>query len=212
MSSRLKQIWIALASSLLLTTTAWAGPIDTPSRDLATSEQTREQFQNPASDWVDAPIRLDLAAITQLVDTDDAVEESIELQMPHLPPESLMLRFKVHNMVTVYVTADLTSELARLDAMDGETYWAPGIEFHVTRTLSLFAEDFQSASSITGGGADPDEEPAASRTWDGHQVSFGLQYRPNDQLLIRGEAIAYVLSLTDRGDAVGGMVSLVWVF
>lgn len=139
-------------------------------------------------------------------------EQQISLTMPEAGPEGLDLRFRVHPLLTVYVSADLSDALPRLDAVDGEAYWAPGVEVHVTRALSVFVEDFQPTSGVTGGDEDAqDVERAPERSWDGHQVALGVRYR-DGRFEARGEVIAYTLSVSKRADGLGGLVTLRWSF
>src|SRR5690606_10458204 len=99
----------------------------------------------------------------------DASPQAIDLRMEEPGPESLSIRVRVLPYLTLYVSADMSAELPRLDAVDGDTYFAPGAELHLTPTVSLFLEDFQPASGVVGGGPEEQEAWIPRRSWDGHQ-------------------------------------------
>lgn len=127
--------------------------------------------------------------------------------MPELPPESLSLQLPVGRYAVAYVWADLTDGVPRLDAVDGDTYFTPGVEVPLGATrFRAFVEDFQPASGVIGG-TDPDEPPPA-RSWDGHQVAFGLRWEPVPGVLVEGATVTYVLSATHRDPGVGGYLSV----
>lgn len=135
--------------------------------------------------------------------------------LPELPPESLRLQVPVGRFAVAYVWADLSDGLPRLDAVDADTYFTPGLEvplgflrgvpFGVDH-LRVFVEDFQPASGVIGG-TDPDEPPPA-RSWDGHQVAVGLRWEPLEGVVVEGATVAYVLSATRRDPGVGGYLSV----
>lgn len=125
--------------------------------------------------------------------------------LPAPSPDGLRIDVTV-GRVTAYVWADMTSELPRLDAVDEETYFTPGLEVTVTPGLRLFVEDFQPASGVIGG-AD-EEEPAPARSWDGHQAAGGLRWDPLPGMTIEVAALGHVLSATRRAATPGGMASL----
>lgn len=133
------------------------------------------------------------------------LDRPFAFRLPALAPEGLRLDVTL-GRVTAYVGADLASELPRLDCVDGETYFAPGLEVAVARRLRAFVEDFQPASGIIGG-ADPDE-PAPARSWDGHQVAVGLRWEPVPGVTIEVAAVGHVLSATRRPASPGAMASI----
>lgn len=169
-------------------------------------------------------------AVVERWDRGDAVRnlfEPIELALPRRPvqrayqplefrlgeqaPTSLALRIDFAGAGAFYVSADLSGGLPRLDAVDGETYFAPGIEVALVGGLNLFAEDFQPASGVVGGGADADEDPwVPERSWDGHQITVGLRWRPADGVTVEAGVVAYALSVSGRRDASGatGQISV----
>lgn len=162
--------------------------------------------------------RVDLAADLRLtlpgspaglgsLDADFDLDRPLELRLPELPPESLRLQLPVGRYAVAYVWADLSDDVPRLDAVDGDTYFTPGVEVPLASTgLRAFVEDFQPASGIIGG-TDPDEPPPA-RSWDGHQVAVGLRWEPVEGVVVEGASVAYVMSATRREPGVGGYVSI----
>ena len=128
----------------------------------------------------------------------------LEFRLGELPPATLALRVDLGAAATFYVSADLSGGLPRLDAVDGETYFAPGIEVQVAPGLRAFAEDFQPASGVVGGGAEADGERwVPERSWDGHQVTVGLRWLPLPGVTVEAGAVGYALSPSRRPDAVG---------
>jgi hypothetical protein len=138
--------------------------------------------------------------------------QPLEVQQRYSPtmgdpgPASLSISVQVSRAVRVYVAADLDQELPRLDCLDGDTYWMPGVELALTKRLRVFVEDFQPASGIVGGG--DEDEPIPARSWDGHQVGVGARYQLSERVQIEAQATTYVLSGTNRGEGLGGMASL----
>ena len=132
-----------------------------------------------------------------------------DLRLREQPPESLVLRIPVSNVFTVYLSADLEAELPRLDCVDGETYFSTGVEARITRSLTAFVEDFQPASMVLG--ADP-EEPAVARSWDGHQIAFGLRWVVSERVTAEAACVVYALSVSRRDEALGATAAITWSF
>lgn len=141
------------------------------------------------------------------LDADFDLDRSFAFALPELPPESLRLQLPIGRYAVAYVWADLSDGLPRLDAVDADTYFTPGVEVPLGATpFRAFVEDFQPASGIIGG-TDPDEPPPA-RSWDGHQVALGLRWEPVEGVVVEGASVAYVMSATRREPGVGGYLSV----
>jgi hypothetical protein len=200
---------VGIALSLVVLSPAQARTAEGEARVGQSQERSlaaRERFE---------PIRLDLTLFRPLGFPEQhplaPTEEALRLGLPSQPPGEFVLRIRLHAAFSFYVTADLDSELPRLDAVDGETYFSTGAELRLTPLLGLFVEDFQPASGVIGD-EELEENPSPERSWDGHQVSIGLRVSPREDLEVRGEAIAYVLSVTDRSSGVGGMLTVSYRF
>lgn len=142
----------------------------------------------------------------------DASPQAIDLRMEEPGPESLAIRVRVLPYLTLYVSADMRAELPRLDAVDGDTYFAPGVEFHLTPTLSLFVEDFQPASGVIGGGLEEEEPWIPPRSWDGHQIGVGVRWQLHARVRFEGAAVIYALSPSHRASDVGASWSVAFAF
>lgn len=157
-----------------------------------------------------AELRLTLPGAPSGLGTFDAdfdLDRPFAFRMPELPPESLSLRLPLGQVAVAYVWADLSDGLPRLDAVDGDTYFTPGVEVPLgTLGLRAFVEDFQPASGVVGV-EDPDEPPPV-RSWDGHQVALGLRWEPVDGVTVEAATVAYVLSATYREPGLGGYLSI----
>lgn len=196
-------IWTTLLAVVGLTSPAFANPL--ASHDASLSRAQGETRSKPDSlDALDLSLSLDYRAVVEAWET-----PSLELRLGELPPETLQIEVQVTSWLTAYVLADLDAELPRLDAVDGDTYFAPGVECHLTDAVSLYAEDFQPASGVLG---DDSDEVAPDRSWDGHQVAMGARWQASDRLQIEGAAVIYTLSRTGRSSAVGALASLTLAF
>jgi hypothetical protein len=135
------------------------------------------------------------------------LDRPIAFRLPDLPPEELRIEVPLLRVATAYVWADLGDDLPRLDAVDGDTYFTPGLEVPLPAPgLRLFVEDFQPASGVVGG-AERDA-PAPRRSWDGHQVALGARWAVTADVQVEAETIGYVLSATHREPGVGALVSV----
>ncbi|RMG16955.1 MAG: hypothetical protein D6731_04990 [Planctomycetota bacterium] len=188
---------------------AWAGPLDvaaagarsaTPTASRSVSDRARGASSDDPLASLDVRVRLELPPVRPT-----RAPQRIHLRLGALPPATLSLRVRLCAWAALTVSADLDSDLPRLDALDGETYWCPGLELRPARGLSVFVEDFQPASAVTGGS---EGEPAPQRSWDGHQIAVGLRLRPASGLRIEGATVLYALSASGRAGGVGATLSL----
>lgn len=128
-----------------------------------------------------------------------------QYRLPEQMPEVIFLSVTPTPICTLYVTADLDDGLPRLDAVDGDTFFTTGVELHVTRELSLFAEDFQPSSMVLG---DDPAMPIPLRSWDGHQAAVGARWSPTGRVTFVAQTVFYLLSASRRPSDVGGTVSV----
>ena len=193
--------WI-VSSLLLLPGVAWASP---PGREQAPTDMTQERVERyaPPADF-ETPVTLELNRWVSRGEP-ELPDLREDLRLPTPGPDGMQLAVTFERAWTFYVTADLSAELPRLDAVDGETYFTVGASFQVTRALSVFVEDFQPASMVIGG-ADP-QEPAPRFSWDGHQVSVGGRLAVG-RVAVSAAGVFYALSITDRRDGIGAIASV----
>ena len=197
-------IWITLLAVFGVTTPALASP-PLASNDAALSRSTGEIGSKSGSQYsLDLTVSLDYRS----VDLEWEIP-SIDLRLGELPPETLEIEIHLTSWLTLFILADLDAELPRLDSMDGDTYFAPGVQFHLTDTFTVYVEDFQAASGILG---DESEEIVPDRSWDGHQLSVGGRWQVSERLQIEGAAVIYLLSKSHRPNALGARVSLTLEF
>jgi hypothetical protein len=192
---------------LTLTTTASASPFDAPMQLVLPSLDTRSATTQTETDTQLAPALYQPTSLTPTLLSTWTTSES-DAYPVHLEsgaPEGLAITVRLSNVVSVYVSADLDSQLSsRPDAIHGETYFSVGASFDVTHQLQLFVEDFQPASAIVG---DELREPAPLFFWDGHQFTAGVRYAQDNWSLEAG-TVVYALSTSNRDSGVGARVSL----
>ena len=132
------------------------------------------------------------------------------LSLGEVVSAELELRFEIHPKLWFEIGSDLDSQLPRLDAVDGDTYFSAGFEFLVDERLSIYIEDFQPASAFTSGGTfqiEEDEHPP-SYSWDGHQFALGLRYQLHERVHFEGAGVLYALSPRQRSGGLGGYASV----
>jgi hypothetical protein len=158
-------------------------------------------------DW--DPITLQLRLTPMSLDYVALQDETTRLYwLPEQLPDGLVLDVPVHEVLTLFLSADLDAVLPRIDSVDGETYFSVGAQGHLSSWLSVFVEDFMAAAAVIGSDEDREVEPIAARSWDGHQIAAGLLFTPHEQLTVRAEARGYLLSESKRTDGLGGLISV----
>jgi hypothetical protein len=155
-------------------------------------------------------IRLELPASSRLLeDVSLDLSQRFVLRLPApsaAPTSGMRLELPVLSFGLVYVSADLSGELPRPSAIDGETYFTPGLQVHLPAGLAAFVEDFQPASGVIGG---RDARLRVARhMWDGHQVAFGLRWSPSATVLVEAAGVAHVLSDSGRDPHLGALASV----
>ncbi|HBP23827.1 MAG TPA: hypothetical protein DEA08_39375, partial [Planctomycetes bacterium] len=171
------QAW-TLAALLLLSLAglASAGPYayEGPSVERSPSELASAQAvieRSAGASELSAPLELELPRYrARALEVDP-------WRLEELAPEGLELRIPLHRALCFAVSADLSGGLPRLDAVDGDTYFCAGFELSLNRDWVLFAEDFQPASGVVGGGPVEEGEAAPAYSWDGHQLAIGTRWR-----------------------------------
>lgn len=112
-------------------------------------------------------------------------------RLEELAPEELELRLPLHRALCFAISADLSGGLPRLDAIDGDTYFCAGFELSLDPEWVLFAEDFQPASGVVGGGPTEEGGRTPAYSWDGHQFAIGTRWRVSERVELRAEARLY---------------------
>lgn len=177
----------------------------TPS-DLRADYEDEGAVRAPLELWVS----LELPPVPYRSTTEDYLDSELLLfRLPEAIPETLDLEIALDPVLSFTLASDLDTELARLDSVDGETYFSAGLKLRLTPNLSLFVEDFMSSTAVLGR---DDEEWISRPSWDGHQVALGVLAQPHEQLSLRGEVIGFLLSETRRDPDVGWAASLTWKF
>ena len=200
-----RMIWTALLAVIGFASPALASP-PLARHDASLSRAEGESERTPDS-WEAPGLSLSLDYSSFLTEWE---VPSLELTLGELPPETLQIEVQVSSWLTAYVLADLDAEVPRLDAVDGDTYFAVGLEVSLTAGISLYVEDFQAASGVLG-----DElwvETAPERSWDGHQIAIGARWQPTDRVKVEGAAVIYALSRTRRSRGLGGQASVTVAF
>jgi hypothetical protein len=161
---------------------------------------------------IEGPIHLALETVRYRA---PAADQGDPWRMPAgglLSTGTLAINIELSRYGVFYLAANLGDDLPRLDAVDGDTYFATGLSLRVTKNLSVFAEDFQPASMIVEVN---DEqlafEPPPFFSWDGHQISAGLRWE-DSTWQVEGAAVLYTVSRTERESGVGFRVALSYRF
>lgn len=197
----MKQVILTVAALLLSATIATA---DTPDRR-AVSAPLAEELLSSSPVTLTLPT-LPLASAAPLPSY--AITETRLFRLPEMAPESLQLSFAIFDSLDFVLAADLDSDLPRLDSVDDETYFSVGFHSDVTPWLTVFVEDFMSASTVVGSDRDFEADPVPGFSWDGHQASVGGILTVNERVSVRAEAIAYVLSETKRSPGLGARAAV----
>jgi hypothetical protein len=191
----------AIKSLLVVVLTASLAAAATPDEAAVTTRSQAELLS-------DSPLTLTLDLSASLLSADPlpssfALTQTRRFLLPELPPETLELAFALSETLDFVLAADLDSPLARLDSVDDETYFSVGFHHAVAPWLTVFVEDFMSASTVVGSDRDYELDPVPSLSWDGHQVSLGGAVAITEHVSVRAEVVAYVLSPSDRSDGLG---------